>query len=271
VDPEVEEIFAATVLSAASTFMDKSYLFGLSSLMDALHNPDRKGESYFTRLASSFVPTGLKEIAVARDPTQRHVTDLVSALKARTPWFTKDLPPKLDFWGREVKFQSGLGTGYDVFSPVYTKSTSNAQPVDREFFQLAYFPKHPRDIRIGKVSVPLRNMPDVDNRWIELTNGNAADLYKETADELRKSKRSHVAKALESYGNRTMLETLNELVTNNEQYKELDSDSKQKALERVITMYRTAAKVQLLREKPRVLEVYKTIPTRDEKSIEAPF
>jgi hypothetical protein len=279
VDAEFEEIFAATALSAAQNVMDKAYMRGFSDLVDALKNPERKGESYFTRIGSSFVPTGVKEWAQYMDPVARQTHNMITALKARTPGLSKDLPPKKDFWGKEVSYSSGLGSGYDAFSPIYSKSTDKAEPVDREFYGLNYAPTHPGFFRLENKSISLRNMPEAKNRFIDLSSATpASELIRDNMDGLvtKKGRTSAVVRHLEGYGDKTMLQTLNSLVKGelgqqSLDYKAADPDEKVKMLRDIMRNYHQAAKVQVLREFPRIKELRAEIPDREMSEEAAPF
>lgn len=276
-DPSWEEAAAAVVLGASQTYMNKSYFSGMSNLVAALQNPDRYGESYFTKLASSFVPTGVAEVAKFNDPVQRSTWDMLSKIKARTPGLSKDLPPRLDFWGRPMEYDSGLGATYDAVSPIYSKTNTKAEPIDREFFALHYFPTHPGTISLSGRSISLRNNPDIKNRMIELTSATkASQLVDENYDDLAEAKKKASAGRLMGYGDDTMLETLNKMVdgshpTLSVEYKAADDDDKVKLIQDVIKTYRDAAKVQVIRENPDLKERRDALPSREDLSEEAPF
>src|SRR5690606_30014855 len=102
----------------AENITSKSYMQGLSLLMEALSEPDRFGPAYLERFASSFVPTGVAEVARFNDPVMRQSHDIVTAMKRRLPGYSSDLPPRLDLWGREIRYESGFGRGYDAVSPL---------------------------------------------------------------------------------------------------------------------------------------------------------
>jgi hypothetical protein len=273
VDSQYEEIATATIMSAAQNMMDKAMVRGVSDAMAALRNPERYGESYFTRLASSFVPTGVKEAAQFIDPVSRHTYDLISALKARTPGLSKDLPPRLNFWGDEMSFSSGLGETYDAVSPIYSRSTEKAQPADREFFRLNYFPTHQTYMRVDGRNIPLRNMPEAMNRKITLTSATkASELLDNNRDELK----SNIVRRLEGYGDMTLLETINGMVDGSHptlalEYQSADDDEKVQMIRDAGRAYGTAARAQVLREYPRIRQLRESIPERSEGAQDAPF
>jgi hypothetical protein len=269
VDPEVGEAFSASVLSVTSALLDKAYMRGAAELVDAIRNPEQKGEAYFNRLASSFVPTIVKDMSQVADPVARQTWNMVSALKARTP-LSNDLPARKDFWGKEISYSSGLGTVYDTVSPFYTSSTEKAEPIDREFRRLHYAPMHPGFMRLENKSISLRNMPLAKNRMIDLTTATtASQLLKDNRKNLLtpKGKKSAEISHLEKYGDKTAREYLTGLIKGEEGQASLDyqaakPDQKKKMLTDVLKHYRAAAKIQVIREFPRIKELEAEIPER---------
>lgn len=147
-----EAVAGAVVLGFADALMSKTYLQGLSSLMDVITHGDR--EKTVTRWASgqaaSFEPAWLNFIRrsgddVIRDPSTADIyTQTIHQFKNRTPGLSTEIPPKLDVWGEPVRFEAG------ALSPVAI-STPKADPETAELLKSR--------IRISKaasaVSVPL--------------------------------------------------------------------------------------------------------------------
>lgn len=169
---EAEAVAAALAAAVANSALSKTYLSGLSELFDALSDPARYSEGYFKRQAGSLVPTGAAEIARAIDPYMREVASMVDGLRARTPGLSQDLPPRRDLWGRPLSYESGLGTGYDILSPVYSRR-EDPQPIDAEILRLeANVRNAPRVTSIDGVRVDLGRYPEAYSRYVELA-GNA--------------------------------------------------------------------------------------------------
>lgn len=279
VPPDLEEILTGSVLTASQVYLNKSYLSGFAGFLDAVHDPDRYGEGYFTRFASSFVPTGVAEIAKSLDPVAKHVTGMLEGARARTPGLSEDVPPRLDFWGKEITYESGIGSLYDTLSPVYSRSTEGASAIDREFFKLDYFPTHPGFINVKrseaikdeqKDAIPLRNMPDIENRWIRLTSATqASTLIKSNEDAdwmYPKQKRSYI-RTLAHFGDKTLKEALNAIVTGKDdekskEYAEAGPDEKKDMISDVISAYRNTAREQVVREFPKLRMLRDQKPAR---------
>lgn len=283
----VSEVLSALVLSNAQIYMNKSYFSGITKFIDAVTDPERYGESYFNSLAESFVPTGVAEAARFVDPVQRHVTNMTDGLIKRTPGLSSSLPPRLDFWGKPIEYGSGLGPVYDALSPIYSKSTETAEPIDKEFFKLNYFPTHASSIRVDGGNVDLKNLPKARNALIEYTASTKASKLLEANEEaLFDARRKAVIRDLEVLGSLTLKEALNGIVTNSndelvehfvrrgsdtESYLEADTDEKQQIIKDVISAYRSAATLQVVREFPEISERRAKQPSREEAAPGLPY
>jgi hypothetical protein len=283
----ISEVLSAGILGASQVYMNKSYFSGLTKFMDALQDPERYGEGYFNGLVESFIPTGVAEVARSIDPVQRHVTDMTDALMKRTPGLSKSLSPRLDYWGQPIEYSSGLGSTYDALSPIYSRSTETAEPIDKEFFKLNYFPTHAASIRVDGGTVSLRNMPKARNALVELTAATkASKLLDANEDALLDARKKSTIRDLEALGDLTLKEALNGIVTNTndelvqhfvrrgsetESYFEADADEKQKIISDVIGAYRQAATLQVIREFPEISERRALQPSREEAAPGLPY
>lgn len=133
-DPDVENLALATTLSIAQDITSKTYLQGLANFFDAMANPKGEGQRVLKSLAGSLVPAGVNSIDTMTDPYKRATYSMMDAIKARTPGFSKDLPPQQNLWGEPVKQGSGLGRAYDLLVPM-PSSYSNNEPIDKELIK----------------------------------------------------------------------------------------------------------------------------------------
>jgi hypothetical protein len=272
-DPELNEFMAAISFGIAKIVTEKTYLTGVSRVIDAINHPDRNAEYWLNSMAGSFVPAGVAEWARAIDPVMRHAHDISTSLRRRTPGLSSEVPPRLDLWGREIKYQSGLGTAFDVTSPIYSDTTERAQPIDRVFMELNYFPRSPSTFKSDGKTVPLRNFPEARNKWIRLRAATpASQLVRANAEDIPGS----VRKGLERYGDDTLLETLNKVVEGKHpslstEYQLEDGEGKRRFLSKIISHYNRGAKPQVWREHPELKEAWDRIPALSERGQEAPF
>lgn len=280
-----EQIAVAAAFAAADNMMDKSYLSGFATFVDAVREPGRYGDQWFKKLSGSLVPAVVAEGARQIDPYGKQTTDMVEQLKSRIPWLSKDVPNRLDMWGDPIGYQSGLGAAYDVFSPVYSKSTGKASAIEREFFKLNYFPPDSVTMPLkgdedgNTLNLSLRNQPEIINEF-KHTAGKvgAGRLLEDNEDEMRDKKgvyRSYV-KTLGQLGDLNMKDALNALVTGkldqlSLDYEAADNEEKVDMIQDVMRAYRGAARVQVLRNHPELQDMRNRIPSRTEGGEAAPF
>jgi hypothetical protein len=240
-----ERALAASIFSAAEVLQSKTSLTGFSDLVEAVSDPDRYGATYLKRFAGSFVPVALREVATAIDPVARETAGMMDEMKARLPWFSKSLAVGRDLWGRPKSYRSDLGGLYDTVSPLYG-ATLKPEPIDKELEALGWFPSMPaKSFIIDKVRVNFSDRPHVYSRFLELRGNTRPSAI--GADFLS-----------ERFGDRTMLETLNGIVQGEGErgqayVGEDDPEKRKRALEKVVELYRDAAKTRLLEEFPELL------------------
>ena len=86
-----------------STLTNKSYLSGFTGMINALSGPERYGQSFLTRIATGVEPQLLKFFADLKDPYYREANSILDQFKAKTPFISETLPPKLNVFGEPVK------------------------------------------------------------------------------------------------------------------------------------------------------------------------
>lgn len=156
------------VAAFASNVTSKTYLSGLSALMEAMMLPDAYAEGYIQRLVGSLVPTGVAQVRRAEDPYLRYASGLTDALAARIPGLSEGLPLRRDVWGRPISQESGLGPAYDLVSPIYSRKPA-VEPIDTELQGLGWFPTTPpKRVDFEGVTVNLANRGEIWGRYVEL-------------------------------------------------------------------------------------------------------
>lgn len=120
--PEAE--LATAVLAGALAFSDamvsKTYLQGLSQVIDAIRQPETSASRVAKSYLGSMVPSILNQANKTMfDQTVREMWTMTDAMRARVPGLSKDLPPKRDIFGHEQYYPAGLGP--DFLSPIQTK------------------------------------------------------------------------------------------------------------------------------------------------------
>jgi DNA-binding CsgD family transcriptional regulator len=315
-DQPWSEAYWAAAFVVTERAMQKPTLMGVANFLKAVLNPDRHAEYWGQRMTGSVVPTIVAHGAAAQDPLLRNtdaeqwLTRQINALKARTPGLSASLPPRLDFWGREITRESGMGATYDFISPFRVRSNEQAEPIDREMGRLNFYPSHPPNLSVMRTeaaqraleghrrsrgargtgviegllardpetpsgesnSVPLRGLPVARNRLITLTSATpASKLVRDNEEALVAGSASGAILRLAEFGDKNLRETLNDMVTNNEQYQQLPDDRRTEAIKLIIQDFRTAARAQVIREFPELRQRRDQMRTRLEGAQPVPF
>ena len=167
-DPDTEKLAVATSIAIAGNLINKTYLSGLSSVFEAMSDPQQYGEATIQRMVGSVVPAVVANGARLNDPYQRQVYSMLDAIKARTPGLSDSLQPRRNLWGEPLSYDSGLGNVYDAFSPVYTKP-GKQEPIDEEMLRQESNVTMPgKRTNFDGVTVDLGQHPDAYSRYVEL-------------------------------------------------------------------------------------------------------
>ena len=113
------DAITGTVVALAQNLNGRSYLVGLSNFLNALGDPDHKGQRFLNNMIKGFVPNFLQQLRREEDPLQRNTNihifreaeNLINYFKDKTPGLSKDLPPALDLFGDEIynaRYPGGL-------------------------------------------------------------------------------------------------------------------------------------------------------------------
>lgn len=168
---EWQEVMAMSIMAVSQVAINKTYMEGVSNVVEVMSDPKRYGEGYINNLIGSFVPftalSGAVETAV--DPTAREANSPWEAAQAKIAGLSENLPPRRDLWGDPIKSESDLGKVYDFTSPVAVRR-ENIDPIDREITRLGGGPQ-----RIKKrgtfdgVPVSMKQYPDVYDEYVRLS------------------------------------------------------------------------------------------------------
>ena len=245
---DTEYAVAAVAASIANNIMSKSYMSGLTEFFTAMGDPDKPwaAERYLQRLAGSAIPTGVAHTARAMDPTAKDARGVVDTLRNRIPLLNEDLPKSRDLWGRERRYESGLGSVYDIMSPIYSRR-ENPEPIDKEIIDQGF-----------SVSMPGRKQVFRPGGYPSTGVTIDLDQYEGAYSRLMEI-RGTIHMPIMGYGERNVLEILNEAVDPDSgqwwaaQYR-LRTDgpegTKEDYVQDTLNDFMNAAKDQLLLEYP---------------------
>lgn len=232
-DPDTANLALATTFAIANDITSKSYLQGLANFFETMSGDPSKASHGLMSEVGSLVPAGLAALDRVTDPNKRQVYSLIDAIRARTPGISQNLPPLRGPWGEPVPSGSGVGAGFDLFSPFGTRPAAN-EPIDAELLrQQIDIPRTPSRTAIHGVTLDLNRIdPKIYSRFQEL----AGNGYK----------------GPDGLG---LKDALNALVTGNHPYSPTyarltdgPDGTKADMVRDIVSEYRNGAKEQLLHE-----------------------
>jgi hypothetical protein len=98
-DRKIQELAVDGTLAITKNLTSKTFLEGITGVLQAVHDPERYGGSFINSFAGLVVPAAVAQFARVPDPYQREVRGFDDALQARIPGLREDLPVKRDLLG----------------------------------------------------------------------------------------------------------------------------------------------------------------------------
>ena len=98
---DIEELVTASTLLFANQVVGKGFLGGATDLFEALSDPD-KPKRFVENVVAGFIPTGIAAVARGLDSESKMLGDLTDKLKAKLPYFSKDVPRNRNIWGETI-------------------------------------------------------------------------------------------------------------------------------------------------------------------------
>jgi len=237
-DDEADSIGMAMVMSLAKNLTNKTYLTGISEVINAMSQPDRHLKRWAESRIASYVPNFFGQ--ANGDEYFRETRSLLDAARRKIPGLSESLPPTRNFLGEAVPVEQGwlpfsAGTvGARWVSPFgYSKSVSD--PVKEEIAKLAH-----------GFAPPSKTMSGVNLQLFKNEKGqDAHDRYQQLIGEV-------------TYGHKTLAQSLERLIKSKsyQRLPEVQDDpdpqnpARVKAIQKELAKYRERARHQLLREYP---------------------
>ena len=118
---------------AIKSFTEQTFLQSLNMVMSAVNDPERSAMRFINSFVASFVPTIVKDIAVATDPKLRVTNTTLARVISRVPVLRQILEPRVDVLGREItRAENFAETMLDFTRP----STMRNDPIVNELRRL---------------------------------------------------------------------------------------------------------------------------------------
>lgn len=99
-EQKIQELAVDGVLAITKNLASKTFLEGISGMLQAIHDPDRYGGSFVNSFATLLVPGAVAQFARGTDPVQRDVQSFADAVQNRIPGLRTDLPVRYDITGQ---------------------------------------------------------------------------------------------------------------------------------------------------------------------------
>ena len=160
-DSQRKEAGALLIASIVRNVGNRTWISGVSDLVNAFDDPQRNLKGLVSRLAGSIAVPGLvSQAARSIDPVQRDTrevpghsfemdggpvgdiynryvapfaTGAVARIESRIPFLSRNLPASRDPFGQEIRSEGGVGP--DIVSPIWTKQ-DKGDPITGELIRL---------------------------------------------------------------------------------------------------------------------------------------
>lgn len=97
-NPEVMQAIGALGVSLAKQFTSRTYLLSLNQALEALSQPDRKGEAFFGSMAASLIPFSSATRQTSTDPFMRDARSIADKMVQAIPGMSQTLAPSTIGW-----------------------------------------------------------------------------------------------------------------------------------------------------------------------------
>ncbi|QCY11125.1 hypothetical protein [Pseudomonas sp. MPC6] len=137
---------ATTALSSlVNNTVNKTYMQGVSNLVEFLQDPQRNAGWYVRQMAGTLAQpvTLASNIASENDPYARETNSVLDQIRYRTPGLRQDLPAKLDHFGEPVPNRTYPGGPLSIASPI-AQSKETTDPVRIEAARIGWAPGKPQ-------------------------------------------------------------------------------------------------------------------------------
>lgn len=172
-------LFTSLMASSGKAMLDMPFLQGMSSILDALDDPERYADKLAAGTITGLVPNVLRDVRIQTDPTRREARGIGPSILNMLPGASQNLPAKVDLLGRTA----GM-TESPVLRATKVVQESRATPETRALRESGYLPSEPQSRLTKKGEAKKiegkdrerfeREMGEATRRAIQQVSGNAA-------------------------------------------------------------------------------------------------
>lgn len=176
---DLNELGMGLLVSLANNLTNKTYLQGVSNLVQALSDPGARLERSAQAFVSSFMPNLLRDVgdtlneAIEGDTAVKEIRSVTDAVLNKIPYFSETrLDPRRNALGEPIKKIQALGRdtlGALAAYPVPISARSSSDPLLQEMANLEYGFSNPSSQRNGydMAEIMLPNNRSAHDRWLE--------------------------------------------------------------------------------------------------------
>jgi hypothetical protein len=149
------------IRSGKNLFVSKTWLKGVSDMLDAIDEPERKGTAWVSSMAGTIIPSGIAAFGRAQDPYLRDtkrdtaLAEIGARVQSRIPGLAEELPRQVDVFGEPVQRAGSFITRYLIPAP---GSEDRKDSVNEELYrlrELVAFNPIPRSFKVRGQEVTL--------------------------------------------------------------------------------------------------------------------
>jgi hypothetical protein len=146
-EKELAKVSAAMAVALAEATVNKTFMKGLSDVMNLFSDPNRYSDSYMQNFISSFVPysSALRSITKALDPIVKDSNELLDKIRKQTPMMGSELAQQRDNYGDLLKYDHN-------FVPVFLKQGMEGTKVDKVKAEIERLAEVTKEVAIYKPS-----------------------------------------------------------------------------------------------------------------------
>lgn len=138
--------FTASLVSIANNITSKTYMKGVTDLLEVINDPDNRGEAFLGSVAGSFVPTIVASAEKALDPEIQEIRSITDRIMSRIPGASSRLPVRRNLLGEAMEYdQSAIAL---MVSPMRATQVKD-DLVRKELARFAYGFTMPTTTRAG--------------------------------------------------------------------------------------------------------------------------
>lgn len=139
---EKQHLAGKIAMSITKNLTSKTFLSGLSNIIDGISDPERYGENVVNQLVGSVVPSIVGGVTNITDKIVRKSNNPLQAIERRIPILSETLLPRRNIWGEELeKVGDPVTRG---ISPLPITENKNSK-IDNELVRLNLHPAMPSE------------------------------------------------------------------------------------------------------------------------------